>query len=138
MSTYLWKPDTPVGTASTRTLLDALAGKGGQWEAIADAGRLVLKKSEDYNKSQITGDAAGDDASLRDVYFPLGHASYAQMIHVKSQRILALVDAELKGRPVNFEGLRDTALDLINYASFLAERLERERLDQAFQQRVPS
>ena len=127
MQEFQWKPDTPVGSASTRTLLEALATKGGSWQMLARAGLLVLRKSADYNKNELTGDAAGDDSSLRDVYFPLGHASYAQMIHVKSQRVLTLVDAELKGRPVNFEGLEDTSLDLINYASFLAERVAREK-----------
>lgn len=115
-----------IGDASLKMIFEELAKRGGTWAQIAAASLLVLKKSEDYNKSALTGDAAGDGADKRDVYFPLGHASYAQMIHVKSQRVLALVDAELKGRPTNFEGLRDTALDLINYASFLAERLARE------------
>ncbi len=109
--------------ASVGELLHALKAKGGTFAAVADAQLLVLKKSNDYNRSELD---VADQHSARDVYFPFGHASYAQMLHVKSQRINSLVDAELKGRPTNFEGLRDTALDLINYASFLAERLERD------------
>jgi hypothetical protein len=112
-----------LGEASVEDLLNALRFKGGTFKAVADAQLLVLKKSNDYNRSAL--DVAEQHAA-RDVYFPFGHASYAQMLHVKSQRINSLVDAELKGRKTNFEGLKDTALDLINYASFLVERISRE------------
>ena len=112
-----------LGEASVEDLLNALRYKGGTFRAVADAQLLVLKKSNDYNRSAL--DVAEQHAA-RDIYFPFGHASYAQMHHVKSQRINSLVDAELKGRATNFEGLKDTALDLINYASFLVERISRE------------
>jgi hypothetical protein len=110
--------------ASVKDLLLELESRGGTFAQVAKAQLLVLKKSEDYNRDALDKD--GTDSSKRDVYFPFGSTSHAQMIHVKSQRINSLVDAELKGRPVNHEGLKDTALDLINYASFLAEWLERK------------
>lgn len=122
---WLWKPETSVGSADVRTLLEALEQHGGTFAAVAQAQKLVLKKSEDYNRSALDKD--GSDSAARDVYFPFGNVSYAQMIHVKALRINSLVDAELKGWPVNFEGLKDTALDIINYGSFLAERLIREQ-----------
>lgn len=88
---------------------------------MAEAQLLVLRKSQDYN-----GSAAAPD-SERDAYFPLGAASYVQMIHVKSQRLVQLTRNDIDGRaPPNFEGVRDSVLDLINYAAFFAERLARE------------
>lgn len=77
---------------------------------MLEAFQLVLRKNQDYN-------AKVDRSS----YFPMGLASYAQMIHVKSQRLVSL--AASGGAP-NFESVRDTALDLINYATFLAEAVD--------------
>ena len=78
---------------------------------ITDALALCAKKSGDYNKH--TG---------RDAYFPLGLASYAQMIHTKAMRLTNLAAT---GAEPNFESVRDTCLDLINYAWFLADAIER-------------
>jgi hypothetical protein len=78
---------------------------------IIDALKLCHKKAQDYNES--TG---------RDAYFPLGLASYAQMIHTKSMRLVNL--AVTREKP-NFESVRDTLLDLINYAWFAADAVDR-------------
>jgi hypothetical protein len=98
------------------SLYELLIQAGGAPRALAQAGMLAERKSRDYNGSETPGAA-------RDKYFPLGLASYAQMIHTKSQRLLAFADTNAEP---NFESVRDTALDLINYASFLADWLERE------------
>lgn len=79
--------------------------------AVKDALALCAKKSVDYNKH--TG---------RGAYFPMGLPSYAQMIHTKSMRLVNL--ASTRAEP-NFESVRDTCLDLINYAWFLADAVER-------------
>jgi hypothetical protein len=97
---------------SVETLVDGLTSHGGSLAAVADAVRLVTKKDEDYN----TG-------IRRDDYFPLGLQSYAQMVHVKALRLVVLA---LTPRPLNFESARDTCLDLINYASFCADWLDRQ------------
>ena len=79
------------------------------------AGLLYLKKSSDYN---------GDTKYSLSNYFPFGTASYAQMIHTKSMRILSVADKELNRQSPtapNFESLQDSALDMINYAMFLAD-----------------
>jgi hypothetical protein len=115
--------------ATTQELLRELCGRGGTLEQTAKAQLIVLKKSEDYNRvdHRVATDRGGDaESRARDEYFPFGYASYAQMIHTKSQRIISLVDAGLKGRPTNFEGLLDSLYDLINYASFMAERIQRD------------
>jgi hypothetical protein len=78
---------------------------------VLEALALCAKKAGDYNKH--TG---------RDAYFPLGLPSYAQMIHTKAMR---LVNLAASGRAPNFESVRDTCLDLVNYAWFLADAVDR-------------
>lgn len=108
-------------------LLDSLGRRGGTLKACAEAQLLVLKKSADYNN---TGDksVAHTFQAKRDDYFPFGLKSYAQMIHTKSQRLLSLA---IKDSGTNFESARDTMLDLINYASFGADWLNREAAQDA-------
>lgn len=95
-------------------LLVALAKRNGPEGALGAAGLIALRKTKDY-----------DDGLSRDRYFPLGLASYAQMIHLKSERLLSFAR---NLRDANFESALDTALDLINYASFLADWQKREEL----------
>lgn len=71
---------------------------------------LRAKKGQDYN--------AGPQ--LKD-YFPFGHLSYAQMVHLKTTRIHSLLAVLAQGKEPNFEGLLDTLEDLINYTTFYAE-----------------
>lgn len=116
-----------LATVPIEELLKALQQRGGTFKAVADAQLLVLKKSADYNQSGMKGqDAEAAARADRDVYFPFAAVSYAQMIHVKAQRLNSLVMKIMRGGTANFEGIRDTLLDIINYASFWIERLERE------------
>lgn len=48
-------------------------------------------------------------------YMPFGAPSFVQMVHLKSMRLVSNVK---KGLPLS--ELEDSALDLINYAAFLA------------------
>jgi len=98
---------------SIEQLLEELSQRSGCVAQAATAQLLAYEKGKDYNGERS-----------RDEYFPLGLPSYAQMIHVKSQRLLAL-SAQPNSVP-RFESARDTALDLINYASFAADWLCRE------------
>jgi hypothetical protein len=93
------------------TLALVLQKAGDVPRAVQDALALCARKAGDYNKH--TG---------RDAYFPLGLPSYAQMIHTKAMRLVNL--AATRSEP-NFESVRDTCLDLINYAWFLADAVER-------------
>ena len=77
---------------------------------LLEATALVLKKGQDYNSE--VGRAS---------YFPFGMQSYVHMIHTKTQRLVNLVKS---GRAPNFEGIRDTLLDLINYSSFTVEAID--------------
>lgn len=100
--------------STTVELLTELAERGGHPGEVARAVLLCIEKSRDYNH--------GKDQNPHDVdrsnYFPFGAVSYAQMLHTKCQRFNSLVQRELDGQEPNFEGLRDTALDIINYAGF--------------------
>lgn len=77
--------------------------------------KLRAKKGNDYNSSiQLTD------------YFPFGHQSYVQMIYLKALRLVSLTELISSGKTPNFEGLEDTVLDLLNYATFYAEWLKRQ------------
>lgn len=110
--------------ASSEALLQELARRGGHPGAIAEAALLCIRKSQDYNQGGATMDPHKID---RSGYFPFGAVSYAQMLHTKSQRFNSLVLKQLSGGAANFEGLRDTALDIINYAGFYIASLEEGR-----------
>lgn len=78
---------------------------------IEPALALVAAKHEDY----------GNQALGLETYFPFGDKSYLQMMHVKMQRLISLVQSE---EEPNFESMRDTVLDLINYAVFFLDTWE--------------
>ena len=99
----------------SEVMLEVLAARGGHPGAVAEAVLLCAKKSADYNQGMGHHDLHKVD---RTSYFPFGPVSYAQMLHTKSQRFNSLAIKQLYGGEPNFEGLRDTALDIINYAGF--------------------
>lgn len=106
-----------LSAASLEDLLYELSLRGGSPVAqLGIAGLLYLKKSADYN--------SGSKHYLSN-YFPFGTASYAQMIHTKSMRIIAVAEKELNQKTANFESLQDSALDMINYAAFLADHCDK-------------
>lgn len=107
----------PLAEVSSVELLEELARRGGHPGAVAEAVLLCAKKSADYNQGMGHEDIHNVDRSS---YFPFGAVSYAQMLHTKTQRFNSLVTKQLNGEQPNFEGLRDTALDIINYAGFFA------------------
>ena len=78
-------------------------------ELIQPAIDIVAKKHEDYN--------SGLELSS---YFPFGEISYVQMLHVKSQRLVSLTSKSLNeiDTPPNYESVKDTVLDMINYCVF--------------------
>lgn len=102
----------------TRTDLE----KARNWDKISPVLRKVaelrIRKGQDYNAGPQLED-----------YFPFGHQSYAQMIHVKTTRIHSLLAVMAQGRRPNFDGLLDTLEDLINYSTFYAEALSSGKLD---------
>lgn len=108
---------------STIELLEELQSRGGHPGALAEAALLCIRKSQDYNQGAADLDPHKVD---RIPYFPFGAVSYAQMIHTKAMRFNSLVLKEMRGQGSNFEGLRDTALDIINYAGFFVAQYPKE------------
>lgn len=74
---------------------------------------LRRRKGQDYNSS----------VKLED-YFPMGHMSYFQMMHLKTKRAQSLIEVVQSGGTPNFEGLRDTLLDALNYITFWVEAID--------------
>jgi hypothetical protein len=77
---------------------------------------LMDKKSKDY----------GDVDESRSSYFPFGDKSYATMLHTKMERIKNLIENDEKH---NFESLKDTVMDLINYGAFYYAYLNEKEND---------
>jgi len=123
MKTKSLLPAAQLAECSTVELLEELQRRGGHPGALAEAALLCIRKSQDYNQGMGDLDPHTIDRSS---YFPFGAVSYAQMLHTKSQRFNSLVLKETQGRGANFEGLRDTALDIINYAGFFAGSYKKE------------
>jgi NTP pyrophosphatase (non-canonical NTP hydrolase) len=82
-------------------------------KAFMDAAELLAKKKQDY----CTGVTRQD-------YFPFGHYSYAQMLHTKMLRVHSLLNVLENGNQPNFESLRDTLIDMLNYTSFYVEAID--------------
>lgn len=76
---------------------------------------IAIKKSKDYNNGN-------DLPTSRANYFPFGLLSYAQMLHTKSQRLNSLAQQD---KAPNNESVRDTLLDMINYATFAVEAIDK-------------
>ena len=76
---------------------------------------LCIKKSQDYNSGNSQPDSRAN-------YFPFGLLSYAQMLHTKSQRLNSLAQSD---KTPNNESIRDTLLDMINYATFAIEAIDK-------------
>lgn len=126
--THLFTPLNTLHEYTTIQLLTELQRRGGHPGALAEATLLCIGKSQDYNHTGKDIDPHNVD---RSIYFPFGPVSYAQMIHTKAQRFNSLVLKEMDGSGANFEGLVDTALDIINYAGFFVAS-QNEETDHVF------
>lgn len=93
------------------------------------AAELLRKMPAMFKKIAELREAKGADYNNvvggRDAYFPYGHYSYLHMLNTKMLRLMSLLDAAKRGQAPNFEGMQDTVQDLVNYATFYAERLEK-------------
>ncbi len=87
-------------------------------DLLQDAMNLVTAKQQDYQSS-------ASSITLED-YFPFGHKSYVQMLHTKVTRLRSLVEAMDAGVEPNFESIRDSVNDLINYAVFYLKFLSKD------------
>ena len=108
------KPEGWAGPDIARAMLDMTPDKIKNISPVhLEIAELRAKKGQDYNST----------VKLRD-YFPMGHASYFQMMHLKTKRAESLIEVIQQGGEPNFEGLRDTLLDALNYITFWVEALD--------------
>ena len=121
LDTFTYDPTGELSNVSTEDLANELSKRGGHPGALADALLLALKKSQDYNQGASTDPHDID----RSEYFPFGSLSFAQMLHTKALRFSSLVRVEMGGNEPNYEGLMDTALDIMNYAAFYVDSKRR-------------
>jgi hypothetical protein len=116
------KKNNRLELVATVDLLAELERRGGHPGALARAALLAVRKSQDYNSEQRS---LLPEHIVRDVYFKLGLASYAQMLDVKVTRLISIAQAERAGHALNFESAEDTMLDIVNYAGFGVDHLGR-------------
>jgi len=99
--------------------MDQLAWKPGPStevpKSFTEAAQLCNRKAQDYN-SGVT----------RDEYFPFGFPSYVHMIWTKVLRLRSFAE---QPRESNFEGVRDTGLDLLNYVGFMMDAIDQGKID---------
>lgn len=86
-----------------------------------------IEKGKQYNQAGV---------SIED-YFPLGHTSYTQMVHLKAKRLVAEVGANsgnnslnpsYRGSAVDPTEVAEHLVDMTNYASFYYEWMVEEGL----------
>ena len=77
--------------------------------------------TELYGLHRAKSDDYGDEKD----YFPFGAVSYVQMLHVKTKRLVTLVQE--KDETPNFESIEDTVKDLTNYCIFFLDYLARTK-----------
>lgn len=78
-------------------------------EVLNECAELMRKKGKAYNNVP------------QSEYYPHGLLSIWTMMHQKMTRIKSLMENDTEN---SFEGIDDSARDLINYTSFLVEYLE--------------
>ena len=87
-------------------------------EILQQAISLIEKKGNDYQNP---------NSSIKQAdYFPRGCASILDMIHIKLLRMRSIIEAIQSSKEFepNNESLKDSAIDLINYASFFAAYID--------------
>ena len=74
------------------------------------------KKGQDYNGNKTSVEQAD--------YYPRGVWSIMDIIHAKYLRMVSVLETMEQGGKANFESIEDSAIDMINYASFLAAYMQ--------------
>lgn len=83
---------------------------------LLEAADIQEKKGNDYNN-------AASRVTQAD-YYPNGVYSILDICQAKILRMYSVLDTMQAGGSPNFESIRDSAIDLINYASFVAAYMD--------------
>lgn len=87
-------------------------------KVLLEAAELQERKGRDYqnpNSSVVQND-----------YYPRGVWSIMDIINAKYLRMVSVLETMEQGGSVNFESVEDSAVDLINYASFMVAYMRGE------------
>jgi hypothetical protein len=79
---------------------------------LLEAAELQEKKGQDYNGAQTSIE--------QNDYYPRGVWSILDVVNAKYLRMVSVLEQMEHGGKANFESVEDSAIDLINYASFVA------------------
>lgn len=79
---------------------------------LLEAAELQEKKGQDYNGAQTSIE--------QNDYYPRGVWSILDVVNAKYLRMVSVLEQMEQGGKANFESVEDSAIDLINYASFVA------------------
>lgn len=85
-------------------------------KVLQEAIEIQRKKGADY-QNKVSSVRQAD-------YYPRGIDTIYDIMWGKMLRIKSVMDAMRSGQEPNFESLKDSAIDLINYGSFMAAYLE--------------
>lgn len=86
-------------------------------KVLEEAHDVFKKKAEDYDS--VVGLFS---------YFPFGHASFLHELNKKLLRVQNIIRSQATP---NFESIRDSLIDMINYAVFYVIWLDLQRTDEA-------
>ena len=78
---------------------------------LQEAIEIQCKKGSDYNAAESSVEQAD--------YYPRGVWSILDIINAKYLRMVSVLEKTERGGSPNYESVEDSALDMINYASFL-------------------
>lgn len=85
---------------------------------LLEAAEIQNKKGQDYNGSETSVQQAD--------YYTYGVYSLLDTVHAKYLRMMSVLEQMEKGGKENFESVEDSAIDLINYASFIVAYIRGE------------
>lgn len=85
---------------------------------LLEAADLQERKGADYNGAQTSIQQAD--------YYPRGVWSILDVVNAKYLRMVSVLEQMEQGGKANFESVEDSAIDLINYASFIAAYMRGE------------
>ena len=87
-------------------------------QVLLEAADIQEKKGNDYNNA-ISRVQQAD-------YYPRGVTSILDIVNAKYLRMVSVLETMEAGGNVNFESIEDSAIDLINYASFIVAYMRGE------------
>lgn len=85
---------------------------------LLEAADIQEKKGQDYNNVVSRVEQAD--------YYPRGVVSILDIVNAKYLRMVSVLETMEAGGKVNFESIEDSAIDMINYASFMVAYMRGE------------